>query len=107
MAELHSPAISFFSFIINLMRYTEKVYSSSLFACASLRKIPFYLEGQAAGLCCRPFLFYTISLVRRSFRSAFRSAVQPFVQLFSLSFSRISVRSRSDGFLGQAKRTSS
>ena len=45
MAELHSPAISIFSFIINMMRYTEKVYSSSLFACASLRKIPFYLEG--------------------------------------------------------------
>jgi hypothetical protein len=75
------------------MRYTEKVYSSSLFACASLRKIPFYLEGQAAGLCCRLYLFYTISLVRRSFsRSAFRSAVQPFVQpdFRPLSFSRIS-----------------
>ena len=57
MAELHSPAISIFSFIINMMRYTEKVYSSSLFACASLRKIPFYLEGQAAGLCCRLYLF--------------------------------------------------
>jgi hypothetical protein len=56
------------------------VYSSSLFACASLRKIPFYLEGQAAGLCCRLCLFYDFA------RSAFD-------QPFSLSFSRSAFRS--------------
>ena len=111
MAELHSPAISFFSFIINMMRYTEKVYSSSLFACASLRKIPFYLEGQAAGLGCRLYLFYTISLVSAfvqpcgfSFsRSAFCSAefpsalVQP--DFRPLSFRRISWTSQANKFV--------
>ena len=65
------------------MRYTETVYSSSIkLTCASLRKIPLYLEGQAAERCCRLFLFiirifYSLGL---SFsRSAFRSAVQLFV----------------------------
>ena len=51
----------FFPFIINLMRYTEKVYSSSLFACASLRKILFCLEGQAAGLYCHLCLYIQFS----------------------------------------------
>jgi hypothetical protein len=62
------------------MRYTEKVYSSSLFACASLRKIPFYLEGQAAGLCCRLYLFL------------YDFARSAFVQPFGLSFSRLAYK---------------
>jgi hypothetical protein len=78
MAELHSPAISFFSFIINMMRYTEKVYSSSLFACASLRKIP--LDGRNL-------------LPPVPFSIRFRSFDLRFVQPFGLSFSRSEFRS--------------
>ncbi len=87
------PSHIYFSFIINMMRYTEKVYSSSIkLTCASLRKIPLYLEGQAAERCCRLFLFINRIFNSLGFRSAVRSALQP-------SFSRSAFRSAVQPFV--------